>query len=99
MGLPKGRTNNPGGRPQGSKNKNTVEVREMFAELVSNNIGKLQSDLNEMQPRDRVKAITDIAKFVLPTLKAQDLKLNDERPITEIRRVIIDPENNSVNEY
>jgi hypothetical protein len=29
MALPKGRTNNPKGKPKGTKNKSTVEIKEL----------------------------------------------------------------------
>jgi hypothetical protein len=34
----------------------------------------LQSDIEQLDPKDRIKAIIDIAKFVLPTLKSVELQ-------------------------
>ena len=41
--------------------------------LLENNINTVQSDLDEMQPRDRVNALLQFMKFVIPTQKAIEL--------------------------
>lgn len=62
-----------GGRSKGTPNKVTAEVREHFSTLVSENMVKLQSDIDSLEPLQRVKVILDMAKFVLPTLKATEI--------------------------
>lgn len=62
------------GRPKGSKNKATQEVREKFRELVEGNISNFQEDLDSLKPLDRLNVIMKLAKFVLPTLKATELR-------------------------
>ena len=42
--------------------------------LLENNINSDQSDLDEMQPRDRVNALLQFMKFVIPTQKAIELE-------------------------
>lgn len=63
-----------GGRSKGTPNETTKAIRESFSLLVSNNLSKLQEDLDLMKPVDRVKAITDLAKFCVPTLKAVEIE-------------------------
>ena len=46
--------------------------------LLENNIDSVQNDLHEMQPRDRVNALLQFMKFVIPTQKAIELE-NRER--------------------
>lgn len=99
MGLPKGKTNNQAGRPKGTPNKTTAEIREAFQKLISNNLPKLEADLDELEPRDRVKFIIEFTKFVLPSLRATQVNDQREQPlfapegITKIERVIVDPDN------
>lgn len=59
-----------GGRKQGTPNKISTNVRECFAELISQNLENLQSDIEALEPKDRIKVIIDLAKFVIPNLKA-----------------------------
>ncbi|MGO3183163.1 MAG: hypothetical protein ACTIJ9_10055 [Aequorivita sp.] len=80
------------GRPAGSKNKATQGVREKFKELVNNNLSTFQDDLDSLQPMERLTIVMQLAKFVLPTLKATELtgdldkiieiSFDDPRPIT-----------------
>src|SRR3972149_5572625 len=60
-----------GGRSKGTPNKNTVELREKFTLLLENNFDK---------PKDRVKTLLDVAKFVVPTLKAIEVKNDENNP-------------------
>ena len=70
-----------GGRTKGTPNKTTAELRERFQTLLDANMETLQSDIEALEPKDRVKAILELARFVLPTLKAMDLQASDEKVI------------------
>ena len=84
-----------GGRTKGALNKSTTEIRERFTLLLENNFDKLQSDIDQLEPKDRIKTVLELAKFVLPTLKAMELTAtNGSQQITEI--ILVDatsPEN------
>jgi hypothetical protein len=46
----------------------------------------LQSDLDQLKPKDRIDALLSLAKYVVPTLKAtemsiEDISKNEFRPI------------------
>lgn len=69
------------GRPKGSKNLATQEVRERFRELVECNLSTFQDDLDSLQPMERLTIIMQLAKFVLPTLKATELSATDGKVI------------------
>jgi len=73
---------------EGSPNKTTQEIRELIKNLIEDNVIKLQADLNGLEPKDRIKAFVDLAKFVLPTLKSQEIHGGGNESIT-IRREII----------
>jgi len=69
-----------GGRQAGTPNKYVKELRANVQLLVQNNLDKLQEDLDKLKPVDRVKAVTELAKFVLPTLKAVGLEVGEGLP-------------------
>ena len=69
---------NRGGRPAGSKNNATTEIRKKYLELIENNFEQLEKDIKSLKASERVKAIIDLSKFVLPTLKATEMSLNNE---------------------
>jgi hypothetical protein len=58
------------GRPKGSSNMSTEIVKKNVALLLENNIQLVRQDLDRMQPRDRVNALLQFMKFLIPTQKA-----------------------------
>jgi len=61
------------GRPAGSENKLTKEIRQQYQNLLDNNIGKLQYLLDKVAVDNPIKAIELILKvseFVIPKLRA-----------------------------
>jgi hypothetical protein len=74
-----------GGRIKGTPNRNTTEIREQFQSLITDNLEQLNTDLKALEPKDRIKAIIDLSKFVLPTLKAIDFTdTNDKERISPV---------------
>lgn len=76
---------NANGRPKGAVNLITAEIRGHFQNLVSDNLEQLDSDLKSLEPLQRLKIIIELAKFVVPTLRATELTTGEENgfnPIT-----------------
>jgi len=71
------------GRTPGSKNKTTAEIRELFKELLERNLETIQSDLEELEPKDRLNILMQLSKFVIPQLRSIDFNIekNDFEPI------------------
>lgn len=61
-----------GGRAKGTPNKTTEQLRSMVMDFVSDNMANIQKDFDQLQPRERIKVISDMMKFVLPTLRAME---------------------------
>tara|TARA_R110001606_G_scaffold399168_1_gene581247 strand:- start:1863 stop:2153 length:291 start_codon:yes stop_codon:yes gene_type:complete len=76
---------NKSGRPKGSMNKATAEIRERYLQLIQNNFETLENDLKALRSAERIKAIIELSKFILPTLKATEVEVstsNNFQPIT-----------------
>ena len=73
-----------GGRTKGTPNRTTTEIRQNFQLLIENNLTTLENDIKELEPKDRIKVILDLSKFVLPNLKATELSTADDRNIRPI---------------
>ena len=69
--------------------ENTKDVRAMFTEIVTDNIEQIKKDLQELEPKDRIKILLEISRFVLPTLKSTESKgsLTIEQPLFDIRDI------------
>ena len=61
----------------GVPNRATAEVREYFKLLIQGNLERMQSDLDSLEPKDRIKFMLDMAKFILPQL--QSISIDDLR--------------------
>ena len=67
---------------EGVPNRATSEVRRAFKQLVESNLPQMQSDLDSLEPKDRIRFILEMAKFILPTLQAvsvDDLREQEAR--------------------
>jgi len=62
---------------EGVPNKATNEVRKAFQLLVENNLPQMQTDLDSLEPKERIKFMLDMAKFILPQL--QSISIDDLR--------------------
>lgn len=78
----KGKSGNPDGRPKGSENKVTKEIREAVTRLVNNNLLQLEEDLLTLETGDRIRLLIQLMEFVLP--KQQRTSLVSENDTTII---------------
>lgn len=72
MGLHKGQTNNPNGRPGGSKNKCTEEIRELIIDFLSNNFDKIRDDFSSLEPKERIKFYIQLLAYGVPRLQNEN---------------------------
>lgn len=71
----KGKTNNPHGRPKGSKNKDKRVLREFIEEIV-NDRTQIQKDLKALEPLERLQIIEKLMGYVLPKLRSVENKID-----------------------
>lgn len=83
----KGKTNNPNGRPKGVPNKRNAELREQISTLIDNNWKNLQSDLDKLEPRDRLNFLEKLMGYTLP--KLQNVQLDANTPPEPDKTVIV----------
>lgn len=64
--MEKGQTNNPNGRPKGSQNKFTATLRNWLLELINGQREQLLTDLQKLEPKERLEFITKVLPYLLP---------------------------------
>ena len=83
-----GTSGNPKGKPKGATNKNTKELRGKISLILNNNIDKVQTDLEQLQPKDRLNVLLQLMKFVTPQLKQVEIEQQEQEQ--SFRPIIID---------
>lgn len=66
---------NENGRPVGSKNKSTILVKNTIESILDDNVELFKEKLQQLNDKDFVKAYMNLAKYVIPTMKA--VEVND----------------------
>jgi len=66
MGLKKGQTGNPNGRPRGSPNKTTSNIRKFVEALVRDNLFSMKKDLKKVSPKDRLMILEKLMQYTIP---------------------------------
>ena len=69
-----------GGRPKGSANKTTIEIKEFLTNFISDNLNTFQSDFDQLGSKDRLNFMERLLKIIIP--RPQDIKQNE--PLREI---------------
>jgi hypothetical protein len=88
VGLPAGKTNNPAGRPPGSKNQSAEELRRIIKAILADNFShdKLQRDLDLLEPKDRLYFYERLLHYSLPKLQATSIYTVEPPPAEVINR-------------
>lgn len=81
MGLHKGQTNNPNGRPAGTPNKVTSATKDWILAIIEENKERIRADLKSMDSETRVRAVFSLLNFVTP--KQQSISIEEQAKIEE----------------
>jgi len=96
----KGKTNNPNGRPAGTPNKVTTDLKAFITEIIEQSREAIKSDLLTLEPYQRLIILERLMRFVVaPEKTTQSIEILPERPVTLIRFVGLDGEDNDYIKY
>lgn len=79
MGLPKGKTNNPKGRPKGAKDKVSRELREWVQRFLERKTYDLEKSWKELKPEQKFALFEKLLAYTLPKPQTIDLNIDLER--------------------
>lgn len=69
MSLPKGRTNNPKGRPKGKRNKITTSTKSWLQSILDNSREQLEADMLKLEPVQRWQIAEKLLGYIVPKQK------------------------------
>ena len=65
----KGKSGNPNGRPPGTENKITRELRATLKNLIADELESLPDLMDKLEPRDRAELLIKLMKYCLPPVQ------------------------------
>lgn len=68
--MEKGKTNNPNGRPKGTPNKITQDVRQWLSTVIDKNRRQIERDLKALEPKERLQMLEKLMQYVIPKQQA-----------------------------
>ena len=75
----KGKTNNPNGRPKGSPNKVSTDLRKWINDFIDDNRAQIKRDWLKLDPKDRITLFEKLLKYSLPTLQSTSMDISFEK--------------------
>jgi len=85
--MEKGKTNNPNGRPKGTPNKITQDMRQWLSTVIDKNRRQIERDLKPLEPKERLQMLEKLMQYVIPKQQAVSADVNDgrerNRPLVE----------------
>ena len=83
MPFIKGESGNKAGKPKGTVNKTTTDLRKKINNFIEGQWDQLQKDWKLLEPKDRVALFEKLLKYSLPTLQATSMDVNFEKMTEE----------------
>lgn len=87
MPFKKGQSGNPKGRPKGSKNLTTEQIRDAFQALIESSLPDIQKWLKQVAKDNPEKALSIVERysdFILPKLQRTELSGGEDKPLTKV---------------
>jgi len=76
----KGESGNPNGRPKGTQNRTTKEMKELIKAYVEKELEQADSLLNELTAKERLDILCKMLPYIMP--KQQEVKKENAKEIT-----------------
>lgn len=80
----KRKSNNPNGRPKGSKNKAAMPLKNLITMFLSNKYEEFESNYEKLEPEKKCKIYIDLIPYVVPKQREIDFNELNETDIDNL---------------
>lgn len=81
MGWTKGQSGNTAGRPKGTKNKASKQIKGFIEKILTDKqiLREVRAEFRDMEGKDKLTAFVNLCRYVIPTQSAasMDMELNN----------------------
>lgn len=88
MGLKKGHTNNPNGRPKGSPNKVTTEMKEWLTGLLIGDRKAFEKNLREVDAEKQLVIYERLLQYILPKQQSISVEAQIAAEYEELEKLL-----------
>ena len=82
--MGKGKTNNPAGRPKGTPNRITGDLRDRLAGFINSQWPTVERDLKKVSPAERLRFFERLLPYVVPRLQTLEYKTEGEHALNNL---------------
>ena len=76
MAFKKGESGNPEGRPKGTPNKTSTEIKQTLNDILCNEIEAIPERLTQLSDKDRLDIVIKLLPYILP--KQKELEITND---------------------
>lgn len=97
MGLKKGQTNNPKGRPKGTPNKATAELKSWINALIEENRNQVAKDLKKLEPKDRIVILERLMQYIVPKQQSISMEAQIQAEYESLEKLLKEAPEEAIN--
>lgn len=84
----KGESGNPAGRPKGSRNKATQDVKAWISGIIDQNRKQLEHDLRDLEPKERWTIIERLIQYITPKMQSATVEAQIQAEYAALEKLL-----------